>query len=210
MNSDSSCYVRVFVNVLLKKAWQKVDLCELRITSNLRGDLIHLMFYSFKKALFNVTDLKVLVRGWRNCFRAENLKPSEGWVFLGARKITFYILRYSYDGILFSFFIGPLASLSACHLVSFDYVGDQAWTNMCAWFSWDYNLKVLPWKSQAPGGRWLEMTLWINTLWSLSMRIERERWAFNNVHRTRGRRSEPLSLGRCLFHSVCADPRAVF
>lgn len=102
----------------------------------------------------------------------------------------------------FPFFIGPLASPSACHLVSFDYVGDQAWTNMCAWFSWDYNLKVLPWKSQAPGGRWVEMTLWINTLWSFSMRIEKERWAFNNVHRTRGRRSEPLSLGRCLFHSV--------
>lgn len=80
---------------------------------------------------------------------------------------------------------------------------------MCAWFSWDYNLKVLPWKSQAPGGRWVEMTLWINTLWSLSMRIERERWAFNNVHRTRGRRSEPLSLGRCLFHSGHADPRPV-
>lgn len=107
MNSVSSCYVRVFVNVLLKKVWQKVDLCELRITSNLwnmRGDLIHLMFYSLKKALFNVTDLKVLVRARMNCFRAENLKPSKGWVFLGARKITFYILRYSYDGILFSFF----------------------------------------------------------------------------------------------------------
>lgn len=98
--------------------------------------------------------------------------------------------------LMMAFFIGPLASSLAYHLVSVDYVGDQAWTNMCAWFSWDYNLKVLPWKSQAPGGRWVEMTLWINSLWSLSIWKERERWAFNSVHRTRGRRLEPMVSGQ--------------